>query len=270
MNLKRYIKIFAMVILACLIVSCADSEDPIRTETKGWSAQRMYDTASAARLDKSYTRAINLYKVLEATYPYGIYAQQGLIDLAYVYYQNDQPELAIPTIDQFIRTYPSNTNMDYALYLKGYIYYKNDNGLLSRFTKQDLSERDPKNLQEAYKAFAELVNKYPNSRFAPDAKDKANRLVNAMSRGEIYKASYYMQIKAYLAAISRAQNVITNYSHTQYVEDALAIQVVAYDKLNEPQLSKQIQQVLAINFPQSQYLINPWTYQGMAWYAIWQ
>ena len=142
--MRSFKKTIVLVILALFIAACSDSDDPVKEETKGWSVQKLYFAASTALGKRSYSRAIKLYQVLESTYPYGVYAQQGLLDLAYAYYQNDQPELALPTIDQFISTYPTNTNMDYALYLKGYINYKNDNGLLSRFTGQDLSERDPK------------------------------------------------------------------------------------------------------------------------------
>lgn len=257
------------MIVAFFLGGCADSDDSVKTEIKGWSVQQVYQSASDALGKKNYTRAIKLYGLLESTYPYGVYAQQGLLDLAYAYYENDQPELALPTIGQFIDTYPTNPNMDYALYLKGYINYKNDNGLLSRFTRQDLSERDPKGLQEAYKAFTELVNKYPNSKFTPDAKDKINRLVSAMARGEIYRARYYMGIKAYLAAIARSQNVIINYPNTQFVEEALAMQVVAYTDLDDKQLALATKQVLAMNFPESKYLNNPWTYQDMSWYKFW-
>ncbi|MDQ5920487.1 MAG: outer membrane protein assembly factor BamD [Pseudomonadota bacterium] len=249
--------------------ACSDSDDPVKEETRGWTVQKLYASASGALAKKSYSRSIKLYKVLESTYPYGVYAQQGLLDLAYAYYQNDQPELALPTIDQFISTYPTNSNMDYALYLKGYINYKNDNGLLSRFTGQDLSERDPKGLQEAYKAFNELVSHYPNSRFTPDAKDKINRIVNAMARGEMYKARYYMSINAYLAAIGRAQGVVTTYPNTPFVEEALAMQIEAYDKLKQPQLSQSIRKILAINFPNSEYLTHEWKNQDIAWYAFW-
>lgn len=263
-------KIFILVIVALLLLSCADSEDPIRAETKSWSVQKLYTEANTALSKKSYSRAIKLYQILEATYPYGTYSQQGMLDLAYAYYQNDQQELALATIDQFIATYPTNTNMDYALYLKGYINYKSDNGLLSRFTRQDLSERDPTNLQEAYKAFNELVSKYPNSKFAPDARDKMNRLITAMARGELYRARYYMGVKAYLAAVSRSQSVITNYPNTPFVEEALAMQVVAYSSLGQPYLSQQTQKVLTLNFPHSRYLKQAWSYHDMAWYAFWR
>lgn len=265
-NFKRLI----LVIVSLLVISCSNSEDPIRVETKGWSVQKLYTEANSALNKSSYSRAEKLYLALEYTYPYGVYAQQGLLDLAYTYYQDDKPELALPTLDQFINTYPSNINMDYALYLKAYINYKNDNGLLSRFSGQDLSERDPKSVLEAYKAFMLLVTKFPNSKFAPDAKDKINRLINALARGEIYRARYYMSVKAYLAAISRSQEVIINYPNTGYVEEALAIEVLAYNKLNEIELGNKTKQVLAMNFPKSRYLKHDWTYHDIPWYAFWQ
>lgn len=264
------IRILILCILSLLVISCSDSEDPIRAETKGWSVEKIYNEANSSLQKSSYSRAEKLYLVLEYTYPYGAYAQQGLLDLAYTYYQDDKPELALPTLDQFISTYPTNINMDYALYLKGYINYKNDNGLLSRFSGQDLSERDPKGVMEAYKAFTQLVTKFPNSRFAPDARDKINRLVNALARGEIYRASYYMSVQAYLAAISRSQMVITNYPNTGYVEEALAIEVVAYKKIGEDKLSVETQKILALNFPQSEYLKHTWIHHDIPWYAFWQ
>lgn len=218
----------------------------------------------------NWNHAIKLYEVLEATYPYGTYAQQGMLDLAYAYYNSDTPELAIPEIDVFMRTYPTNVNMDYALYLKGYINYFNDNGLLARFSRQDLSERDPKGLKDAYFAFAEVLNKYPDSKYVPDSRDKMNRLVNALARGDLFRARHYMQIKAYLAGLNRAQALIKTYPNTGYVEEALAIQVVAYRELGELTLSQQTQQVLMLNFPKSQYIIIPWAYQDMAWYSFWR
>lgn len=264
-------KIFIPVIVALFVVSCSsDSLDPIREETKGWSVEKLYNEASTQLAKHSWSKAIKLYEVLEATYPYGIYAQQGMLDLAYAYYNSDTPELAIPEIDLFIRTYPTNANMDYALYLKGYINYYNDNGLLSSFSKQDLSERDPKTLKDAYFAFAELVKKYPNSKYAPDARDKMNRLVNALARGELFRARHYMQIKAYLAAINRAQGLIHDYPNTSYVEEALAIQVMAYRNLGELTLSQQTQQVLVMNFPKTQYAHKDWEFQDIPWYSFWR
>lgn len=264
-------KIFIPVIVAFFMLSCSsDNLDPVRAETKGWSVEKLYNEASSQLAKHNWSRAIKLYEVLEGTYPYGTYAQQGMLDLAYAYYNSDSPELAIPEIDMFIKTYPTNPNMDYALYLKGYINYYNDNGLLSRFSKQDLSERDPKGLRDAYFAFAEVAKRFPNSKYAPDARDKMNRLVNALARGELFRARHYMQIKAYLAAINRAQALIRDYPNTTYVEEALAMQVVAYRELGELTLSQQTQQVLTMNFPKSMYIKKPWEYQDMPWYSFWR
>ncbi len=258
------------MILSLFIATCSDSNDPVKEETRGWSVQQLYASASTALAKKNYDRAIKLYSALESTYPYGVYAQQGLLDIAYAYYQNNQPELALPMIEEFIKTYPTNTNMDYAFYLKGYINYKNDNGLLSSFTGQDLAERDPKGAEEAFAAFTQLVNNYPNSRFTPDAKDKINRLVNALARSELYKARFYMSINAYLGAIGRSQNLITKYPNTQQVEEALAIQITAYKKLGKDTLSNSVQKVLVLNFPQSDYINHEWVDNDIPWYAFWR
>ncbi len=261
--------IFCYFCLGLTVTSCADTDD-IAKETKTWSVEKLYGEANLALQDKAYSRAIKLYKALESSYPYGIYAQQGLLDLTYAYYQDNKPELALPTVDQFIITYPTSNNMDYALYLKGYINYKNDNGLLSNITKQDLSERDPKSLLEAYNAFHELVIKYPHSKFASDARFKANNLINALARGELYRSRYYMNIKAYVAGINHADNIIVNYPNTIYVEEALAIQVYAYQCLGQHKLSTQVARVLKLNFPNSAYNKAKWEYQDMPWYTFWR
>lgn len=261
----------AIIVTFIAIVACSsDNLDPVREETKGWNVEKLYNEASTELGKHNWNKAIKLYEVLEATYPYGKYAQQGMLDLAYAYYNSDTPELAVPEIDLFIRTYPTNDNIDYALYLKGYINYYNDNGLLARFSKQDLSERDPKGLKDAYFAFAEIVNRYPDSKYVPDAKDKMNKLVNALARGELFRARHYMQIKAYIAAVNRTQQLIKNYPNTIYVEEALAMQSVAYRELGQLQLSNQAQQILQLNFPKSEYLTTPWVFQDMPWYSFWR
>lgn len=272
MYLKKLfiLKFLIIVILSLFIQSCADSENPLKSETLGWSANKMYYSANNALKEKNYHRAINLYKILETTYPYGVYAQQGLLELAVTYYQKGDPEMALPTINQYIDTYPTSDNMDYALYLKGFINYKNDTSIFAGFTGQDLSERDPINIIEAYKAFFELATRYKDSPYKYIASTIANSLVNDLARGDIYKARYYMGIKAYLAAISRSQNIINLYPQSQSVEEALAIQISAYNKLNLINLKNDIYSILKLNFPKSYFLAHEWQYSDMAWYKFWR
>jgi outer membrane protein assembly factor BamD len=265
----RILKNIVILILSTfLVISCADDGDPIHNEIKGWNVQKLYNEAYEALSNKSYDRAIKLYNALETTYPYGIYAQQGMLDLSYAYYKSDKPEMALASVEQFIVTYPTNSSMDYALYLKGYINYKSDDGFFTRLTKQDESELDPLGLQEAYKAFSELVTRYPNSKYANDSKQKVNLVVNDLAMSQMHKARYYMTIKAYLAAIDRSQTIITTYTTTSYVEEALAMQVLAYQNLGQMQLSIDTKKVLALNFPQSKYLHSKWRDKDKPWYAI--
>jgi outer membrane protein assembly factor BamD len=262
-------QLFLSIIVALIIIACADSSDPIRKETQGWTAEQIYNGAETAVNKGEYARAIKLYNVLEYRYAGSNYAPTGLLHLSYAYYQNDQIEQALNILNRFMQIYPTHPNMDYALYLEGFINYRNDNGLLSKYTKQDLSERDNKVIYAAYNAFNKLVTNYPNSRYSFDARDKMNRLIAALARAELYKASYYMTIKAYLAAISRANNIIVNYPNSDLVEEALAIQSEAYHNIGEESISTSLNKVLAINFPHSIYLNKSWHNQGIAWYAIW-
>ncbi len=268
--MKSFIEFCIIAILTLFTFACSSSEEAIREQSKGWSVQKLYFEANKSMAKQNYSRAIKVYEVLVSTYPYGVYAQQSLLDMAYAHYKNDEPELALATIDQFMTIYPTNDNMDYALYLKGFVNYSNDSGLLSRFTGQDLSERDANRLIEAYNAFNDLVNTYPNSRYAPDAKDKINRLVNAMARGDIYKARYYMSIKAYLAAIGRANEVIIKYPNTLFVEEALEIQITAYEHLGQLELASSLRKILKLNFPNSYYLNHNWVNNDIPWYAFWR
>lgn len=262
--------VFILLILTLFLSSCADTEKSFSLQTRGWSVEKLYAEASKTLAKHDYPRAIKLYNVLELTYPYGVYAQQGMLDLAYAYYKNSQPELAIPVIDQFINIYPTNHNMDYALYLKGSIDYQNSDKLLFRYTGQDISERNLADLLNAYKTFERLTNEFPQSRFVSDARDKMNQIIILLAKSELYRARYYMAIKAYLAAIGRAQNLIVNFPNTSYVEEALAIQIAAYLNLGETSLSQDTKKVLAINFPKSKYLNKPWLYNDMSWYVFWR
>lgn len=259
-------RIFLLSITILILASCAEDSDPLKT--KGKSAQQIYTEANTSLNNQTYDKAIKLYNVLETTYPYGIYAQQGLLDLAYAYYEYDQYENALSTIDQFLNIYPTSPNVDYALYLKGYINYRHDDGFFAKLTKQHIKELDPAGLKAAYKAFTDLVTAYPKSKYVPDAQNKINEIIIALAEGEIIKARYYMGIKAYLAAINRANTVITTYNKTPVVEEALAIEVVAYKDLGMKNLSNDTNQVLALNYPHSKYLQHSWVYEDYPWYKI--
>ncbi len=253
-SLKFISKYFRLAIIGlCLAVLSACSSTTKVDPTAGWSAERLY---SAARNDMSsgnWSDAREKLKAIEARYPFGIYAQQALIDQAYVNWKDEEPEQAKAAIDRFMQQYPNHPGTDYMLYLKGMITFTPPSAILSEFTRQDPSERDPKGLRESYDAFMELIHRYPDSRYTPDARKRAAWLVNTIAENEVHVAQYYYERGAYVAAANRAQTVITDFEGAPIVEKALYIMMLAYEKLELPDLSADAKRVLDKNFPNSKY-----------------
>lgn len=254
--------------VSMLLAGCGTTSEAY-DETRGWTVEKLYAEARNELDSGNYTRAAKLYETLEARYPYGRYAQQAQMDLAYTHYKDSEPELALASIDRFMKLHPAHPNLDYMYYLKGLVYYNDDNTLLAKWGGQDMSERDPKASREAFQAFRELVARYPNSQYAPDATQKMQELILALGGHQMHVARYYMKRGAYLAAANRAQSVVTEYNNTPYPEEALALMVVAYERLGEKQLSEDTQRVLAMNYPNSAYLKKPWKVKEMPWWRFW-
>ena len=134
------------------------------------------------------------------------------------------------------------------------VLFNEDQSFLNKLASQDWSDRDPKANRSAYQAFAELVQRYPESKYAADATERMAKLVDALGGNEISVARYYMKRGAYLAAVNRAQKIVERYQNTRYVEESLAMMELAYKKLDKPQLVADTRRVLEVNFPQSPFL----------------
>jgi len=252
-----------------LLCSCANNEDEeFKKEMLKYSSTTIYEMGKKELADDSYKKAIKYFEALEQIYPYGSESKVAMLDLSYAYYKDDQSDIAIAELDSFIHTYPTDSLVPYALYLKGTIHYSIINSPILRFTGQNISERDSNNILDSYRAFHEIVTKYPNSKYYNDSVKKTRDLLNHLSEAEIYKARYYMSVDAYLAAIKHSQNIVAGYSNTKYVEEALAIMVYAYHLLNEEDLSKKTQLVLNTNFHNSRYVNEYWSPHDMPWYSF--
>ena len=238
-----------------------------KDETAGWSAQRIYSEAKESMSDGSYEAAIKLFEKLEARYPYGRYAQQAQLDTAYSYYKSGEAALAVAACDRFIKLHPNHTNVDYAYYLKGLVYFNEDLGLFGRFARQDLSERDPKAARSAFDTFSELVRRFPESKYAADARQRVQYLVNALGAHEVGVARYYLRRGAYVAAVNRAKETIQTFPRTPAVEQALHILVQAYDALGITDLRDDAQRVLQANYPESVALDDPRA--DDPWWQLW-
>ena len=258
---------FVALLAVALMAGCATVTT--NDETRGWTADRIYSEARDELNSGNYQRSLKLYETLQARFPYGTHAQQALMDQAFTHYKDNEPELAIAAANRFIRLYPSHPSVDYVYYLKGLVYFNDDTAFLSRLSGQDMSERDPKASRESYNAFQELTTRFPDSKYSADAVEKMARLVSAIGGSEMHIARYYMKRGAWLAAVNRAQNVITEYSNTGHNEEALAISMVAYGKLGMKDLADGSRRVLALNFPKSKYLSEPWRAREQSWWKFW-
>jgi outer membrane protein assembly factor BamD len=246
---------FLIVVLtlgtALFVASCGgDLED----ETVGWSAQRLYGEAKDAMANKDWPRAIRYLEKLEARYPYGRFAQQAQLEIAYAHWKDNERASAIAAVDRFIKMYPNHANVDYAWYLKGLINFNDQYGMMWQLTTPDMSDRDPKSTRESFAAFKEVVTRYPESKYAADSMARMRYLVNALASNEVHVARYYMKRGAYLAAANRAQYAIQHYAQAPATEEAVFLLVLAYDRLGMNDLRDAADRVMRTNFPDSRYL----------------
>jgi outer membrane protein assembly factor BamD len=239
--MKRSVALFVLLLAAC---SFTEKNDP-----STWSAAKLYRDAKEALDSGAYDQAIKLYETLEARFPYGRYSQQAQLETAYAYYKQNETAPAVAATERFIKLHPNHPNVDYAYYLKGLVYYNDDMGLLGRLSRQDRTERDPKTLREAFDAFKDLVQRFPESRYAPDARARMRYLINALAFHEVHVARYYMKRGAYVAAANRAQYALKNYPEAPAQEEALRIMVQAYDALRMTELRDDAERILRRNFP---------------------
>ena len=259
------------VILALLLCACGLLPE-VKDETAGWSADKLYAEAKDEISKGGYTKAIKYLEKLEARYPYGRYAQQAQIELAYVYFKDNELASAVAACDRFIKLHPNHPNVDYVYYLKGLVNFNEDLGLMGKVSRQDLTERDPKAARDSFDAFKELVNRYPKSKYAPDSVERMKYLVNSLASYEVHVARYYMKRGAYLAAANRAQYALLNYPQAPAVEEALFVMVKAYDAMGITDLRDDADRVMHKNFPNSAYFKgtvgtkDPW---WMLWGNSW-
>ena len=241
-------RFIAPALLAATLAGCSalsEEHDP----TADWSAQRFYDTAKG-HLDRGdYEQAIEYYEKLEVRYPFGPLAMQAQLDVVYAYYKFDEPASAIAAADRFIKLHPRHPNVDYAYYVKGLVRFVGGDSLLDRFVTKDMSEHDPGTALESFRAFDELVQRFPESRYVDDSRQRMLYLKNILAMHEIHVGRYYMKRQAWLAAANRARYVVENFPGTPSVSEALSIMTIAYRQMGLDDLSADAARVLRLNYP---------------------
>jgi outer membrane protein assembly factor BamD len=241
------------VFLLLTLTACGSfgSKSDANNPATSTSAEEMYNEAKKSLNGNSFEEAIKQFESLQSHYPYGRFAQQAQLEIAYAYYRQNEPASAISAADRFIKQYPNNPHVDYAYYVKGLANFNADIGLFGIASGQDPTERDPKAAQDSFSAFKDLVMRFPSSKYAPDSKLRMQYLLSALAKYEINVARYYLRRGADIAAVNRAKEVLTQYPNTPAIHDALFILVQGYDALGLKELRDDAQRVLDKNFPQA-------------------
>lgn len=247
----KNIKISALLVI-CLLSGCQTASKD--EKYNAMTANEIYQAGVNHVNKKHYAIAIEDFEALEARYPFGDYADKAQLGAIYGYYLNEDYAQALPASERFIRMYPRHPNVDYAYYMKGLIHFSETVGFWGRYFPMNRAERDPLSAKKALASFQHLVNNYPNSVYANDAKKRMIYLRNLIAENELFAARFYLKKGAYLAAANRSNYIIVHFDKAPQTEEALAIMVQAYRALERDALAQDAYTVLQLNFPQSEFV----------------
>jgi outer membrane protein assembly factor BamD len=255
-------------VLAIALLGAACRKHGRLDETETLPVDQLYSEAKALLEAGNYERSIRYYRRLVARFPFGKYTEQAELDTAYAQYKGGEPDEALSTINRFIRQYPTNKHIDYAYYLRGLINFNREVGLLERYVANDNTRRDLGFARQSFQDFGELLKRFPDSRFAEDARQRMVYLRNGIAQGELNVAEYYFRRAAYIAAQGRAKYIIENYQQTPQAAEALAIMAESYKRLGQAKLSEDTIRVLQLNYPDHPYLSGDWPARGSKWWQL--
>ncbi len=244
----RLAKLLAIVSITLMASGCSWFGGDEK-ETPDVPEQELYEDALGFLEGENYPFAIEKLQLLEARYPFGRFSDQAQLELIFAYHKNFEPEAARATADRFIRLNPNHANLDYALYLKGLTSFEQDRTFFEKYLPIDETQRDPGNALESFQSFQQLISRFPNSQYAPDAQKRMTYLKNRLATYEVHVARYYVKREAWVAAANRGRYVVENFQETPAVPDALSVMVLAYSELGMADLADDSQAVLDANFP---------------------
>ncbi len=228
------------------LVSCASTK---QNQLEFMGEDALYQKARAYMSDRRYNNAIETYQMLETRFPFGQYAEQAQLEIILAHYKSSEYEAAIVAADRFIRLHPNHPEADYAYYYRGLATFDANRSIFDRFFNLDMSQRDPSAARTSFNNFAELLTKYPDSRFAADARSRMIYLRNILARHEVHIADYYLRRGAYIAAVNRGSYVVEHFQKSTAVGDALAVMIQGYQMMGMKRLANDSLSALVLNDP---------------------
>ena len=242
-------KFIIFIVISILLSSCAKEEQKISKIKETDQNQEMiatYKEAYKALEKNDIFFAAKKFLEAELLYPQSLWAPKSALMAAYSYYLQNYYSEALNTLDRYLKTYPTDVNQPYAHYLIGMCHYE---------SIED-EKRDSAPLIKAKNKFNFVINEYPNTDFALDAKFKLDLIDETLAGKEMYIGRYYIKKEKWIAAINRFKYVVDNYNSTIYIEEALHRLVELHYKIGLIEESKKYAAVLGYN------------YQSGEWYEV--
>ena len=244
------------MLIVCFAVSCSSSREE-RDEFEGLSTEeQFYRTANRQLNSSNFTGAVQTYQALESRFPFGQYAAQAQLELIYANFRSGNLEGARAAADRFIRLHPDHPSIDYAYYIKGVASFSENTGFMSRFLPTDPSKRDISRARDAFTEFSLLLALYPDSDYAADARARMIYLRNNLAAYEVHVANYYLERRAYIAALNRGRYVVENFQGSPMVAEGVAIMAESYLRLGLNDLAETSIALLRSNYPDHPTLDN--------------
>ena len=221
---------------------------------EGTPVEQLYEKSHKLMQGGNWSGAETSFRRLVAQYPYGPYTEQAMIETAYAQYKAGKHDDAVSSIDRFIRTYPTHRNIAYLYYLRGLANSNRSTVFLRRVWSLDASRRDLSTPHQAYSDFNIVVDRYPNSRYAADARQRMLELRDVFAQHELDNALYYMRRGAWVSAAGRAHYLLETYPETPEAGNALEVMHIAYTELVLPELADDAMRILVLNYPDHPYI----------------
>lgn len=253
MTLKNSTKAVVILCLLATLSACGGKKRKGGVDAKltQQRVEELYNTGKKSLDRGNYQFAIQYYRALEAAYPYGPFTEQAKLDMIYAFDKSQQIEQAVQAADNFIKLYPTHKNIDYAYYMKGVASFEKKGTRIDKFIKGNTRAiRDPKPLRDSQEAFEELLKRYPNSKYASDAKQRLVYIENGLAERELSVAKFYFDNQTYVAAVNRCKNIIYQYERSPAVEGALVLMEKSYVEMGLTDLADSTHQILVTNFPE--------------------
>lgn len=237
----RLLKIISIITCLTVITSCGWFKKEKNKQVQ--SVDVMYNEGLNELQDKSYKKAIEQFEEVESTYPYSEWATKAKIMSAYSSFLSEDYDTALLTLDRFIKLHPGNKDIEYAYYLRALCFYEQISDV----------ERDQSYSSFAKSALQEVVTRFPESKYAQDARLKIDLVNDHLGGKELTVGRFYLKQGNYPAAINRFKNVIEKYSTTSHVAETLHRMVEAYLSLGIRDEAEKYAAVLGYNFPDSKW-----------------